>query len=128
MKYFLILMMTINTAISGDYVKSHLNTPMVVNRIVSLQAINHGSGSDHGVDPLDLPLRGVRDNSLPPVRWRQFRFADNTGGYIPMNTQKSKTAAATATVTKTYLGVVDWSFRIDQNGSVVLTNIGDSNE
>lgn len=127
MKYLLILIITINTAVSGDYVKSHLNTPVVVNRVVSMQSINPDSISDSIVDPLDLPLRGVRDNSLPPARWRQFKFADNTGGYIPVNNSVSR-RSRTVAITKTYVGVVDWSFRIDQNGSVVLTNIGGSDE
>lgn len=123
MKYLLAVIITINTAVSGDYVKSHLNTPVVINRIVSMQVTGSNSYVD-AVNPISLPLQGVRNDNLQPAQWRQFKFADNTDRYIPAKSSVSR-QFRTAVTTKTFIGVVDLSFRIDQNGSVVLTNVGE---
>lgn len=126
MRNFIVLSIVIaNCAFGGDYIKNHVVPPVVINRMVSFKAApvkNHGNL----IDPIALPLQGVINNGLQPPRWRQFQFADNTEKYI--QPAKSISQVRSAATIKTYVGIVDLSFKIEPSGSVTFINAGEENE
>lgn len=128
MKQLMIFTFIAGSALAGDYglVKTHIKPPVVINRMVSLSPLQTPRADDT-LDPINIAAQGVRNNSLPGPQWRQFRFADNTGEYIPQP-QPVRQASRSVAVTKTYVGVVDLSYKIQPDGSVVFIKAGDHNE
>lgn len=128
MKQLFAFVVLSNVVFSSDYglVKNTIKSPVVINRIVSMQPLQTKNTENHA-DPVEIALQGVRNNEFQGPQWRQFRFLDNTGTYIPEGRPSSQ-VARTVVATKTYVGVVDLSYKIQPDGSVVFIKAGDNNE
>ena len=128
MKQLFAFVVLSNVLFAGDYglVKNKIKSPVVINRIVSMQPLP-AKNTENYVDPVDIALQGVRNNELQRPQWRQFRFLDNTGTYIP-ESRPSSQVVRSVTATKTYVGVVDLSYKIQPDGSVAFVKAGDHNE
>lgn len=108
---------------SNIYQKAVVNQPQIINRIVALQPSQEPKIDAEGIiaegRALEMALQAIPgiDRDLQAPQWRQFRFNQNMPAYTAQAVAQQQTVA-TQRVVKTYVGVVDTSFRIKTDGTV----------
>ena len=136
MKYLSLLIFLLPTTVAASdycfickspapqvYQKAVVKKPVVINRIVPLQAPSEEKVDYEGIiaegRALEMALQAIPgiDRDLEGPQWRCFRFSDNTGAYVAQERSVQR-AVQTRQVTKTYIGVADVSYRIKSDGTV----------